>query len=122
MWFIPYKLDLQLMRKASKILLGYHNYQNFVSGKRDNYNSAIYKIKIFKRKNVINIKFVGKCFYKYMVRHLVGALVDIGLHKKDLNYLRSLINNESNISSSVAPPCGLYLENVFYEKSDIHAK
>ncbi len=121
-WYIPYKLDLKLMKKASKILLGYHNFQNFVSGKRDNYNSAIYKIKIFRKKEEINIIFVGKCFYKYMVRHLVGALVDVGLNKKDLKYIEELINCNKKISSSIAPAEGLYLKKVIYEKGDLYGK
>ena len=36
-----YDLNLNNIKKACKLFLGCHNFQNFVSGKRDNYETYI---------------------------------------------------------------------------------
>ena len=41
-----HKLNIKKMKKASKLLLGFHSYKAFTSGERENYNSIIYKIKL----------------------------------------------------------------------------
>ena len=43
-----HKLNIKKMKKASKLLLGFHSYKAFTSGERENYNSIIYKIKFTK--------------------------------------------------------------------------
>lgn len=74
------KLDKKLMKIAAKKFLGKHNFHNFVSGERDNYESIISKIKIYEQDHfAFEIK--GKSFYRYMVRSIVGALVQVGLKK-----------------------------------------
>lgn len=110
-----YKLDLKMMKKASKIIKGSHNYEKFVSGKRLNYNLNIEKIKITKKKNLIYIEFRAKSFYRYMIRNLVGSLIGVGKGKISLVELKKLVNNESiNVKYSTVPACGLYLKKIDY--------
>ena len=40
----PYELDLDLMREVAKLYIGAHDFRNFVSGERDNYDCIIYDI------------------------------------------------------------------------------
>ena len=108
-------LDIKSMKKASRSLIGKHNYRVFVSGERDNYNSEIYDI-IFKRKeNYLYITFKGKSFYRYMVRNIVGALILVGANKISINEFNNMIDsNNTNYSYITAPSNGLYLESVKY--------
>lgn len=109
------KLNIDLMKKASKEFLGVHNFQNFVSGYRDNYDCIIYAIKFKKRFNRLIIDFYGKSFYRYMVRNMVGALVDIGRGKSDINYLIKLLNSDKTDKMlSTAPSKGLTLVKIYY--------
>ena len=112
---IKYDLDIKKMKKASKCFVGVHDYRNFVSGYRDDYESVIYKIKINKFGNILILKFVGAGFYRYMVRHLVGALVDVGKGKTDVSTIAMMIDNEEFTKKlSVVPACGLYLTDIKY--------
>ena len=112
---IKYNLDIKKMREASKVFIGVHDYRNFVSGYRDNYESVIYDIKIRKFGNILTFKFVGAGFYRYMVRHLVGAILDVGKGKADINTIRGMIDNkEFTKKLSVVPACGLYLIDIKY--------
>lgn len=113
---VKYKLDVKKMRDASKMFLGVHDFHNFVSGKRDSYETLIYKISIKKRRNILKIKFVGTGFYRYMVRHLVGALVDVGKSKLTKDELGKMINEkEYQKQSSCVLACGLYLTDIKFD-------
>lgn len=113
--FIDQKLDVEAMKSCANIFMGIHNFKNFVAGKRDNYEAIIYDIAVTFNDDYLEIAFLGKSFYRYMVRHLVGALIDVGLHKRDIGYIEeALTNYEKEMAISVASPRGLYLEDVFY--------
>lgn len=109
------KLDIKLMKEASKLFLGIHNFQNFVSGTRDNYECIIYKIKFRKFFHRLTIHFYGKSFYRYMVRNMVGALIDVGKHKvKSERITKLLVSEKTDKMLSTAPAKGLTLEKIYY--------
>ncbi len=107
-------LDIRSMKMASKFLLGFHSYEAFTSGKRESYNSVIYKIKFIRKGDFLTIKFVGKSFYRYMVRNMVGALVDVGSGKLDINDIEYMLESGKVVKYNTVPACGLYLVNVYY--------
>lgn len=111
---IKYDLDMKKMKKACKLLIGTHDFHNFVSGYRDDYTSTIYKIKIKKYGDILTFKFVGIGFYRYMVRHLVGALLDVGKGKVDIHVIENMLDKDINKTLSVVPAEGLYLEKIKY--------
>ena len=108
-------LDIKTMKKASKVFLGVHNFKNFVSGERDNYDCIIYKIKFKVVNNILEIEFTGKSFYRYMVRNMVGALILVGCGKISIEEFKNMIDNENKDYSYLTVPAnGLYLESVEY--------
>ena len=112
---VNYKIDIKKMREASKIFLGKHNFENFVSGYRDNYISTIKNIKIYKINNILYLKFTGYGFYRYMVRNLVGALLEIGKGKLQITELFDILNNDNNKKRlPTSSPNGLYLYKIYY--------
>lgn len=109
------KLNIKVMKKAAKEFIGNHSLQNFVSGKRDNYDCNIEKIKFTQSNKLLYIEITGKSFYKYMVRNIVGALIYVGLNKLTITKIHELVNDGvSSIPYSTAPASGLYLNNVEY--------
>ena len=106
--------DIKKMKKASKLLIGTYDYHNFVSGYRDDYTSTIYKIGIKKRGDIIILKFIGIGFYRYMVRHLVGSLLDVGKGKVDIHVIENMLDKDINKTLSVVPADGLYLEKIWF--------
>ncbi len=108
-------LDIKRMKKASKIFIGVHNFKNFVSGPRENYDCIIYKIKFKKKNDIIEIEFNGKSFYRYMVRNLVGALIEVGKHKITSDDIKKMLENyNEKITLPTAEACGLYLKQIKY--------
>ncbi|MBE6160941.1 MAG: tRNA pseudouridine(38-40) synthase TruA [Firmicutes bacterium] len=109
------KLDIELMKEASKEFLGVHNFKNFVSGERENYEAIIYDISFSEVNGIIEIEFTGKSFYRYMVRNLVGALIEVGKGKIDKEYIKDMLDNYNK--KRVLPTAfarGLYLKNIKY--------
>lgn len=109
------KLNINKMKKASKYLLGFHSYKAFTSGERENYNSVIYKMKFKKKKDILLIRFIGKSFYRYMVRNMVGALIMVGEGKIEPIDIKKMLDKEKNLFNyKTASPNGLYLVDVQY--------
>ena len=63
---------------------------------------------------IINI--TGPSFYRYMVRKLVGAVLDVASHKANLDDVRDALNCLSARGFSTVPANGLYLTSVSYDK------
>ena len=116
MYQINKQLDYKKMKKCCKLFVGAHDFEYFVSGKRfnDNYDSIIKKVKITKKNNIITIKFVGKSFYTYMIRNLVGAIVNVGLSKTDIKTVKDILDKKIDKRLPTAPPQGLYLLKIKY--------
>ena len=109
------KLDIKSMKRASKYLIGKHFYKVFVKGERENYNSEIYNINFNRDKDILIIEFIGKSFYRYMVRNMVGALILVGCGKISIEEFKNMIDNENKEYSYLTVPAnGLYLESVEY--------
>lgn len=108
------KLDIKLMQKASKIFLGVHDFENFVSGQRESYEAIIYKIDFKVTSDTLTIGFEGKSFYRYMVRSLVGALLDIGTHKVRIEDVKKSLDKKETKRFTVALANGLYLMDIEY--------
>ena len=116
-YYYQYKYDfnIDILKEVASLFIGVHNFKNFVSGERDNYEAIIYNIDINKDKDIITITFEGKSFYRYMVRNMVGAMLDVALGKATLDSVKDALEN-SNVKKtfSCAVPQGLYLVKIFY--------
>ena len=111
----PYKLDILKCRNVANLFIGVHTFHNFVAGVRDNYDCIIYKIRFIKTYKGITIHFYGKSFYRYMVRNLVGALLEVGKGKITKDHLVYMLNNKDYIKRlPTVSPNGLYLVKIKY--------
>lgn len=114
--FYEKALDIDKLEKCSELFLGAHNFHNFVSGVRDNYDAVLYSIDIQKKDQGVDIIFTGKSFYRYMVRNLVGAMLDYNEGKCDWQLLEKMVNDVAfDYQLRTAPAKGLYLEGIDYE-------
>lgn len=113
-WNCNYQLDIDLMKECANLFIGGHDFENFVSGERDSYNAIVSDIDIIVDKDIIQLTFKGKSFYRYMVRSLVGAIVDVGRGKNTLEEVTKSLNKKSNQRFNVAPANGLYLVDIKY--------
>ena len=112
-----YKLDINKMKECAKLFIGIHNFKNFTSGERNNYECIIYNIEFTEKNNILEIKFTGKSFYRYMVRNLVGAMLDVSNNKVSLDEIKEALEHpEIKRQFKTAIPNGLYLNKIIYEE------
>jgi len=116
-WYIKDKLDVKAMVKASKCLIGKHDFNTFKSSKAQSDSSirTINSLDIKEDDKHITIEINGDGFLYNMVRLIVKALVDVGLHKQEVSYIQYLLDlkeKPSNLES--APAQGLCLSKINY--------
>ena len=116
-WFIKKKLDINLIKKALKILKGTHDFSTFRASSCQaksairTLDSATFK----KLGEIIEITFSSKSFLQQQVRSMVGAIKYVGEKKWTLKQFKS--NFKSKKRANCAPPapaCGLYLKKIKY--------
>lgn len=109
------KLDIDKMRECAKVFLGCHDFRNFVSVERDNYLMCVEDIKFNMNNDILEIEFLGKSFYRYMVRNMVGAMLEVGMHKKEICDVSKMLDDYMiKKQMMTAPACGLYLMDIEY--------
>jgi tRNA pseudouridine38-40 synthase len=107
------KINLPLIRKAAKLLVGKHDFKSFSISDKEETVRTIKSIIISKDENIIKIKVVGDGFLRGMVRMIVGTLLDINEEKKELADIEKLLNNPFKGSAiTKVKGCGLYLNKV----------
>ena len=116
-WYVRNILDLNLIKKASKLLIGTKDFSMFRSSSCGA-NSPIRTIKsieIKKEKEKIIFFFKSKSFLQKKVRSMVGFLKNNGGKKWNFTKLKKLIDfKERSNCAPPAPPQGLYLLKVIY--------
>ncbi len=116
-WHIIKKLDIELMKKGSKKLLGTKDFSTF----RASSCNAKSPIKTMKSVNIkskdgrIEIQFKSQSFLQQQVRSMVGSLKYLAENKWDLKKFEFVIKSKKRIlCAPPAPAEGLFLEKVIY--------
>ena len=116
-WHIKKKLDLKLMKKGTKKLLGTNDFSTFRSSNCNAKNPirTIKSIKIKKVKNKIQIQFKSQSFLQQQVRSMVGCLKYLAEKKWNLKQFESVFKSKKRtLCAPPAPAHGLFLEKVIY--------
>jgi tRNA pseudouridine38-40 synthase len=120
-YFIPQKLDLELMAEAATWLCGHHDFAAFRStnSDRSNTNCTVSRSELLKiAEGQVEYWITADHFVYNMVRIIVGTLIEIGLGKRAPESLRSALSEgDRNLSGPTAPPWGLTLNAVQYPES-----
>ena len=116
-YFIPNKLDIELMKRAIKYFEGEHDFKGFKASGTSSKSSVrkIYKTEIRKEEDRIIIELTGNGFLYNMVRIIAGTLVDVGLGKILPEDIPDIINSKDGTKAGkTLPPYALYLVKVEY--------
>ena len=114
------KLDVVEMERAMKYLEGTHSFKAFTKAddEREDYVRTLSQtnlIRDLKDVNKITLVFIGTGFMRYMVRNMVGTLIEIGEGKRRSEEIIDIIMSEDRSrAGKTALPQGLFLRNVFY--------
>lgn len=117
LWSYGEKLDVECMKQAASYLIGMHDFRSFCGNKNHKKSTVrtIRSIVFEERENELVITFTGDGFLQYMIRILVGTLVECGSGKRrPEDVLRVLAGLNREEAGFTAPACGLTLVSVFY--------
>ena len=116
-WHVIKKLDINLMKKGAKKLLGTKNFSTFRASSC-NAKSPIRTMKSIKIRTVkdkIEIQFKSQSFLQQQVRSMVGCLKYLAEKKWDLKKFELIFKSKKRtLCAPPAPAQGLFLEKVIY--------
>jgi len=118
-WYRP--LEVELMNKASALVLGHHDFAAFCKFKEG--GTTIRTLEKFQWERssdgILVADVVADAFCYSMVRNLVGAVVCVADGRKDPSWMGELLANKERVSDSlVFPARGLTLYQVDYPSDD----
>lgn len=116
------KLNIYKIQEAIDLFIGTHDFRNFCANneKDIDYIRTIYSIDVIEKDNYIELSFKGNGFKRYMIRMIVGTILEYSKGRIDLSYIEDRLDTvEFNTTQYNAQPEGLYLNKVIYERSDI---
>ena len=116
-WHIIKKLDLNLMKKSAKKLVGTKDFSTFRKStcRAKSPIKTMQLVKVKNSKNKIEIEFRSQSFLQQQVRSMVGCLKYLGEKKWSLKKFESVLKSKKRIlCAPPAPPEGLFLAKIIY--------
>ena len=118
-WHIRKKLDIAAMQQAVTHIIGTHDFKSFegTGSPRDHTTRTVINADLAEMDDEYLIfEITANGFLKYMVRNLVGTLVNVGLLKTSQDEFKQILEAKNrDLAGATAPPQGLFLVNVSYE-------
>lgn len=113
--------DFAAMKKAARFLVGTHDFRAFCANKHMKKSTVrtVYDIRIEEGEEPgrASIRFCGDGFLYHMVRILTGTLLEVGYGKRRAEDMEKILESRDRaMSGFTAPPEGLFLEKVSYDK------
>tara|TARA_B100002019_G_scaffold82321_1_gene71093 strand:+ start:972 stop:1712 length:741 start_codon:yes stop_codon:yes gene_type:complete len=116
-WHIIKELDLNVMKKGAKKLIGTKDFSTFraSSCRAKSPIKTMKLVKIKSLKSKIEIEFRSQSFLQQQVRSMVGCLKYLGEKKWSLKKFESVLKSKKRIlCAPPAPPEGLFLAKIIY--------
>ena len=116
-WHIRKKLDIKLLKKGAKKLVGTHDFSTMRAANcyAKSPVKKINKITIKETNKKIEIEFRSKSFLRNQVRSMVGCLKYLAEKKWNIKKFENVFKSKKRKNCAPpAPACGLYLEKIIY--------
>lgn len=111
-------LDATVMHRAAQALVGEHDFSSFRgAGCRSKTPlRCVYAIEVRRDGRLIYIDICANAFVQYMVRNIVGALIEVGDGTQAVQWITEVLEKKDRTqSAATAPSNGLYLVRVEYD-------
>jgi tRNA pseudouridine38-40 synthase len=119
-WHLRSRLDLDAMRAAAGLLVGEHDfaaYRGTHGGAPEEESTlrTLDHLDVAREGDELHVWASGRSFLRYMVRNLVGTLVEVGQGRRAPESPAELLSSGDRAAAApTAPPLGLCLERVIY--------
>ena len=117
-WALGKPLDIGAMQAGARAILGEHDFRAFAAkGDKPHHRCRILRAEWEQRPESRGVSFSIEAdrFLHHMVRMLVGTLVDVGLRRRPVDDMVTLLQRGDNAATSPpAPAQGLYFVAVTY--------
>jgi tRNA pseudouridine38-40 synthase len=116
-------LDLEGMTRAARLFLGEHDWTAFASAHSDGESRTrtIFDFTVESRwderasANVLDFRITANGFLRYMVRSIMGTLIEVGRGEKDSDTIQTaIVTGDRSLAGQTAPAHGLTLLKVEY--------
>lgn len=117
-WHISEKLDIDAMRRVSRLLIGKHDFKLFAKSPAKYHTCVrhIMRVDIKRRGSIIGIDIEAAGFLRAMARSMVYFLVQAGLKRMSIDQARALCAQKITYHPEPAPAHGLCLEKVVFRQ------
>jgi tRNA pseudouridine38-40 synthase len=116
-WFMPRRLDAEMMNSAAQLLLGRHDFTSFRAShcQAASPDKTLDRLDISRVGDEIHVYAEARSFLHHQVRNMVGTLALVGEGKwRERDVEKSLAARNRAAAGPTAPAEGLYLVDVSY--------
>ena len=118
--YYKYPIDAEALHAAAQGFIGTYDYQAFCSpgGSVEDTVRTIYDFSVRREGEMVEFSVTGSGFLYNMVRIMVGTLLAAGMGKIPCTpeAIRAIVLSKNRArAGGRVPPCGLYLDKVYYE-------
>jgi tRNA pseudouridine38-40 synthase len=117
-------LDVGRMNEAARLFLGKHDWTAFSAANSDAENrvrtisesSVELRWDARAQASIIEFRITGDGFLRYMVRSIIGTLLEVGRGEKDFDTIQTaIVGGDRGLAGQTAPAHGLTLVKVYYD-------
>lgn len=116
-WRVPQPLDVEVMHQAAQVLVGLHDFSTFRDAECQAKTplKTLGSIALQRDGDAVELTVSAPSFLHRQVRSIVGSLVEVGRGAQPADWLQHILDARDRTKCGpVAPPDGLYLEQVDY--------
>ena len=110
------QLDVSAIEEVTPLFMGEHDFLSFCKPREGATTiRTIKRLEVTRNRGLVVFDVGADAFCHSMVRSIVGSLVEVGLGRRDREWIRSLLDTPSRMHAApIAAPEGLVLECVYY--------
>lgn len=119
-WHLRRRLDIEAMQLAAGSLVGIHDFKAFEGAGSPRTTTVRRVLRASfepQASDFLIFEIEADGFLRFMVRNIVGTLVEVGLAKRSVSEFKQILaSKDRNQAGPTAPPQGLFLVRVNYPK------